>query len=165
MPQSQQPAKENPTTEEGPNMPPPQPPLPHELQRTQNAVLLFPPNYPPYEDRIDMRIPMHFTSFDEVKSDRTCEEYSTSRAIGAAARELCILAGFYAMIILVRPRPNPIQNEEEGPLFFAIHAVRKDLHRWSTVHEGICEIIRDAYPGRDPPFVVRWLVGRHAVGL
>lgn len=138
--------------------------LPHEEERTQNAVLALPPNYPPYEDRIDMRLPAHFTHIDQIEKARTCDEYANSRVVRLEARNFFTIGGVEAMIRLSRPKRSPTSNEP-APLFFAIHTAREHLYKWSIVHKEICEIIADNYPDHNPPLVVRWMEEQRVCGF
>jgi hypothetical protein len=79
-------------------------------------------------------------------------------------RELFKITNVWAHTLLGRPKPNPISNEP-GPLFFAIVCHRDSLHKWHGVHDLICEAVADAYPERDPPLAVRWIVEQNAIGF
>ncbi|KAK5730171.1 hypothetical protein LTR15_000105 [Elasticomyces elasticus] len=135
----------------------------------QTVQLHYPPDstFPPYESKIDVRIPSHFA--DE---DRDMDWYTKDgplKDIMSQARggvNTLLNAGhIIGTVHLATARYiDPVAGKmmRDGPLFFAITATEETLHHWRNVHWPIRKYLIEKFKEcdepvfKDPP--IRWLL-------
>lgn len=130
----------------------------------QDVQLLRPADYPPYESRLDSRIPQHFASTSNVNPcvDPTDPIYITAEDIEEDAKQLFASGGLRGRVSLSTAEYLDLASGKMkvGPKFFAVFAFKEDLQRWHTVHDEIRELIISYYADhdtgifQDPP--IRW---------
>ncbi|KAK3652051.1 hypothetical protein LTR56_003276 [Elasticomyces elasticus] len=121
----------------------------------QAVTLHNPPNYPPYESQIDMRIPAHFTSKDLIRPYVNVDDpiYVTSEKISKEAKLLFNAAGVRGFIRLSRAKYlDPVtEQKQDSPYFFAVTMARGNVAKWSYILPSLRELIIHHYAQWEEP--------------
>ncbi|KAK5703966.1 hypothetical protein LTR97_002979 [Elasticomyces elasticus] len=110
----------------------------------QAVTLHNPPNYPPYESQIDMRIPAHFTSKDLIRPCVNVDDpiYVTSKKISREAELLFNASGYL----------DPVtEQKQDSPYFFAVTMARGNVAKWSYILPSLRELIIHHYAQWEEP--------------
>ncbi|KAK5725826.1 hypothetical protein LTR15_004016 [Elasticomyces elasticus] len=110
----------------------------------QAVTLHNPPNYPPYESQIDMRIPAHFTSKDLIRPCMNVDDpiYVTSKKISREAELLFNASGYL----------DPVtEQKQDSPYFFAVTMARGNVAKWSYILPSLRELIIHHYAQWEEP--------------
>ena len=134
---------------------------------SQSVELKLPPNYPPFERCLDVRIPMHFSEcrLKELKDPYDfdygayqdlhyeVQSFFSGKSIGIQLGvdllDKPLKACFQYCVMKPQHRWSKMQDDVR---FFAVSMRQHDINRWSEVHSRIMTLIHKHFPDlTDPP--------------
>ncbi|KAK4954816.1 hypothetical protein LTR10_007008 [Elasticomyces elasticus] len=124
------------------------------MSDVQAVTLHNPPNYPPYESQIDMRIPAHFTSKDLIRPYVNVDDpiYVTSKKICRESELLFEAAGVSGYMMMSKAKYlNPLtEQKQNSPYFFAVTLRRGQASRWARILPALRKLIIHHYGKTSP---------------
>jgi hypothetical protein len=152
----------------------------HRRRTSQSVTLQLPPNYPPFERFLDVRIPMHFSEcrLKELKDPydfdygayqdlhyQVTSLFSGRTSGGATRLEVDPLdrpfrAMFQYCVMKPKHRWSKMQDDVR---FFAVSVRDVDIERWSDIHSRLVTLIGKFFPDLDDP-PIRYFRMNNTVG-